>query len=283
MRTRKRPTAQDEEVELTDEQQREVDKRKQAPPLIVHEVVRQQGVEEMERPLQSLLWSGWAAGVAIWLSVIVQAGLMLHLPPGPARELIAPFGYSVGFIVVILGRLQLFTESTITAIIPLATDLTRKDLGRNLTRTLRLWSAVFVANMAGSLAVALIVPWAGLVAPDHFAAMLELSRHLQELTPTQAFTRGIPAGFILATIAWTLPSVRGQEVWLIGLLTYVVSLCGFSHVVAGSGEAWLLATTGTAGWDFAIGGFILPALAGNIVGGTLLFAVLAHAQVRAEL
>lgn len=268
---------------LTGDEQREVDKRKQAPPRIVHEIVRQQGIEELERPLTSLLWSGWAAGVAIWLSVIVQTAFLLHLAPGPARELVAPLGYSVGFVVVILGRLQLFTESTITAVIPLATDLTRKNLGRNLARTLRLWSAVFLANMAGSLAVALILPWSGLVAPDHFAAMIELSQHLTKETPGQVFARGIPAGFILATVAWTLPSVRGQELWLVTLLTYIVSLCGFSHVVAGSGEAWLLAVTGQAGWDFAVGGFILPALAGNIVGGTLLFAVLAHAQVRAEL
>ena len=101
--------------------------------------------------------------------------------------------------------------------------------------------------------------------------------------PGEAFVRGIPAGFILATIAWILPNARGQEFWVITLLTWLISLAGFSHVIAGSAEAWLLVTTGKASAGFAIGGFILPALAGNILGGTGLFAVIAHAQVRSEL
>ena len=88
---------------------------------------------------------------------------------------------------------------------------------------------------------------------------------------------------MLATIAWVLPSAKGQEIWVVTLLTYLISLAGFSHVIAGSAEAWLLVTTGHAGFGFAAFGFILPALAGNILGGTGLFAVLAHAQVRSEL
>ena len=114
-------------------------------------------------------------------------------------------------------------------------------------------------------------------------AMLDISHHLTTLTPGQAFMRGVPAGFILATIAWLLPNARGQEIWIITLLTWLISLAGFSHVIAGSAEAWLLATSGQASYGFAMGGFILPALGGNIVGGTGLFAVLAHAQVRSEL
>jgi formate/nitrite transporter FocA (FNT family) len=80
-----------------------------------------------------------------------------------------------------------------------------------------------------------------------------------------------------------LPNARGQEIWIVTLLTYVVSLASFSHVIAGSAEAWLLVTTGRASASFALFGFILPALGGNIIGGTGLFAVLAHAQVRSEL
>lgn len=266
-------------ADLNKEERESVARRKSASPRVVHEIVRQQGLEELQRPLASLLWSGVAAGVSIWLSLIVQAALMLRLPDTPARPMIADLGYSAGFLVVILGRLQLFTESTITAVIPLVSRLSLANLGR----TLRLWIAVFVANMGGTLAVALVMPHAGLVTPEHLQAMIQLSRHLLDLTPRQAFAHGIPAGFILATVAWVLPSVKGQEIWVITLLTYIVSLAGFSHVIAGSAEAWLLATTGQAGWGFATIGFILPALAGNIVGGTGLFAILAHAQVRSEL
>jgi formate/nitrite transporter FocA (FNT family) len=154
---------------------------------------------------------------------------------------------------------------------------------RNLVRTLRLWVLVFLANMAGTLAVAIILPHAGLVTGPELDAMQNIAGVLKELTPLSAFTRGIPAGFILATIAWLMPNARGQEIWVVTLLTYIVSIAGFSHVIAGSAEAWLLVMTGHASFGFALFGFILPALCGNIIGGTGLFAVLAHAQVRSEL
>lgn len=256
-----------------------VEKRKSPAARVVHEVIRQQGIEELERPTASLLWSGGAAGVVIWLSLIAQAALTLRLPDTPWRPAIASFGYSVGFVVVILGRLQLFTESTIVAVLPLATNIS----SANFKRTLRLWILVFAANMAGTLAVAAILPHTSLITAAQLGAMLEISGHLQEMTAMDALARGIPAGFILATIAWTLPNVRGQEIWVVTLLTYIISLAGFSHVIAGSAEAWLLATTGHASFGFAVFGFILPALTGNIIGGTGLFAVLAHAQVRSEL
>ena len=54
-------------------------------------------------------------------------------------------------------------------------------------------------------------------------------------------------------------------------------------MIVGAAEGWLLVWTGHAGLGWAVGGFILPALLGNIVGGTGLFAVLAHAQVKEEI
>lgn len=281
MTARKVKTAaiSDPPADLNPAERETVEKRKSPAARVVHEVIRQQGIEELERPTASLLWSGTAAGVVIWLSLISQAAFELRLPASPWTPAIAALGYSVGFVVVILGRLQLFTESTIVAVLPLATDLSWVNFGR----TLRLWALVFAANMAGTLAVALILPHTGLVSTELLGAMLDVSRHLTALSPGEAFARGVPAGFILATIAWLLPNARGQEIWVVTLLTYIISLAGFSHVIAGSAEAWLLATTGQAGFVTVVFCFILPALAGNIVGGSGLFAALAHAQVRSEL
>lgn len=265
--------------DLDQAERKTIEKRKSPAARVVHEVIRQEGVEELERPTASLLWSGGAAGVVIWLSLIAEAGLTLRLPESPWKPAIAGLGYSVGFLVIILGRMQLFTESTIVAVLPLATDVSWS----NLVRTLRLWALVFSANMLATLAVAIVLPHSGLVTPDELGAMLGVAHHLQEMRAIDAFTRGIPAGFIMATIAWLMPNARGQEMWLVIVLTYVIWLGGFSHVVAGSAEAWLLATTGQTSFYLAVFGFILPALAGNIIGGSGLFAALAHAQVRSEL
>jgi formate/nitrite transporter FocA (FNT family) len=270
---------QDMPPDLSKAERETVEKRKSPAARVVHEVIRQQGVEELERPMASLLWSGIAAGVTIWLSLIAQAALMLRLPDTPWKPVIASLGYSVGFIVVILGRLQLFTETTIVAVLPLASNISWS----NLSRTMRLWGLVFAANMIGTLTVAALIPHINLATPEQLGAMIKIASLLKEVTPGDAFARGIPAGFILATIAWLLPNARGQEIWVVTVLTYVIALANFSHVIAGSAEAWLLMTTGNASFGFAVFGFILPALAGNIVGGTGLFAVLAHAQVRSEL
>ncbi|CAM3036315.1 Transporter (Formate/nitrite transporter family protein) [Sphingomonas antarctica] len=272
-------TAEDRPADLEPRERVAVEKRKSPSARVVHEVIRQEGVDELERPTSSLLWSGAAAGVVIWLSVITQAALMLKLPESPWSPAIISFGYSVGFVVVILGRMQLFTESTIVAVLPLATAPSWASLGR----TLRLWALVFGANVAGTFAVALLIPHGEIVTPQMLAAMIEVARHGTEGSAREVFARGIPAGFVLATIAWLLPNARGQQLWVVTLLTYVIAIAGFSHVVAGSAEAWLLATTGNTSFVAAVFGFILPALAGNIIGGSGLFAALAHAQVRSEL
>jgi formate/nitrite transporter FocA (FNT family) len=182
-------------------------------------------------------------------------------------------------VIVILGRLQLFTESTVTAVLPLATHPT----GRNLVRLLRLWIAVFAANMAGTFLVAALMAGQIIIGPEQLAAAVDVSRPLLTHGPMAILLIATPAGFLIASIAWILPNARGSEFWVIVLVTYMIALGGFSHVVAGAGEAWLLMLTGQTNFAGAVGGFILPALFGNIIGGTGLFSVLAHGQVRNEI
>src|SRR5690242_8787150 len=94
--------------------------------LVIHEIVRDQGEEELERSFTGLAWSGLAAGLSIGFSFLVQAVLQARLPDTPWRILVAGFGYSVGFLIVILGRQQLFTETTLTALIPALTRRNRR-------------------------------------------------------------------------------------------------------------------------------------------------------------
>ncbi|MBB3911143.1 formate/nitrite transporter family protein [Sphingomonas desiccabilis] len=264
---------------LSDDEVDSVDERRSGSPKVVHEVIRLQGDEELGRPLASLLFSGFAAGVAISASILAEAFLHERLPEAPWAELVSSLGYSVGFVIVIMGNLQLFTENTVTAVLPLATHPTRRNLGR----LLRLWAAVFAANMAGTLFVALLVSRQIIVGPEQLSATLEVSRSVLRHDAMATLMLGMPAGFLVASIAWILPNARGSEFWVIVLITYVIALGGFTHVVAGSGEAWLLWLHGEVGLSDAVGRLILPSLLGNIIGGTGLFAVLAHGQVHGEL
>lgn len=197
----------------------------------------------------------------------------------PGRELLVALGYPVGFVLVIMGKMQLFTENTVTAVLPLATHPTLRNLGR----TLRLWTAVLLANLAGTWLVAALMAHQLILSPEQLRAAIDLSRTALDHSPAQVLLLGMPAGFLVATIAWILPNVRRSEFPVVVLITYAIAVGGFSHVVAGSGEAWLLALSGQTSFAAALGGYILPALIGNIIGGTGLFAVLAHGQVRPEI
>lgn len=264
---------------MSDEDQQAVSQKGSRSAKVMHEVVRLQGDEELDRPLKSLLFSGFAAGLAINISVIAEAAMQMRLPDAPWRELITAFGYTVGFVIVILGKLQLFTENTVTAVLPVATHPTR----RNFYRLLRLWLSVFVANMAGTCLVALLISQKIIIGPEVLAASLDVSRRILDHGPGTTLLLAIPAGFLIAAIAWIIPNAKGSEFWVIFLITYTIAIGGFSHVVAGSSEAWLLMFQGeTSAWG-AIAGFIIPALTGNVIGGTGLFAFVAHGQVRDEI
>jgi formate/nitrite transporter FocA (FNT family) len=247
---------------------------------IIYEVVRQQGDEELRRPIGSLFWSGLAAGITIMVSVITQGALKNKLPIGmPMRQVISDLWYSLGFLMVILGRMQLFTEQTIVTVLPNMSTPTWKKLGV----TARLWAVVLVANILGSCIAAAINIYLHLTSPELTGAMLEVSRTLLHKAPLDILLQGIPAGFLIASIAWIRAGVSGGEFWVVLVLTYAIALGDFTHVVAGSAETFLLVFSGQTGWGHAISGIILPALMGNILGGTGLFALLAHAQVRQEI
>lgn len=258
---------------------REVEDRQHLRSPVVYEIVRREAEVELSRPAVSLWWSGVAAGIALSASLLGEAILRHYLPDAAWRPVAESVGYCFGFLIVILGRLQLFTEQTVTAVLPLLADLSARNFGR----TARLWSIVLTANLVGAFLTACITVYVGTAPPEYVAAMLELSREFAGLTPLQAFTYGIPAGFFVAAIVWMMPSAEGAEFWVIVVVTYLIALGGFAHIVVGSAEVFLLQVSGELGVVEGFAGLILPCLVGNIVGGTGLFAMLAYAQVHEEL
>ena len=264
---------------LSDDEMGAVAEKKAESARVVHEAIRLQGQDELDRPILSLLLSAFAAGVGISVSVLAETFLKLRLPPTPASELVSSLGYSVGFVMVIIGNLQLFTEQTITAVLPVATHPTLRNLGR----LARLWALVLVGNMLGTLLAAGLMAWQVILSAEQLAAAIDLSARLLEHDFTRTLLLAMPAGFLVGSIAWIRPSANSGEFWIVTIITYVIAIGSFSHVVAGAAEAWLLWLTGHASLGWALGGFILPALIGNIIGGTGLFALLAHGQVRHEI
>ena len=130
----------------------DVEQHMRMPAPLIYETVRRDGEAEMDRPITSLWWSGFAAGMSISFSLLTQAILEVHLPETAWRPLVTSLGYSVGFLIVVLARQQLFTENTITAVLPLLAE----PSSDRLARLGRLWGIVFAANLAGTLCSAVL-------------------------------------------------------------------------------------------------------------------------------
>jgi len=247
--------------------------------LVIHEIVRDQGEEELERSFSGLAWSGVAAGLSIGFSFLVQATIQARLPDTPWRPLVADFGYSVGFLIVILGRQQLFTETTLTAVIP---ALTRRTLS-TIMMTLRVWAIVLIANLAATWIFAGIVAIPGLFQEPTVQAMAELSAHTMDGAFWHTALTGGSAGWLIGLMVWLLPGAGPSRPLIIILLTYVVAICQFPHIIAGSVEAAYGVLTGAATAGDYIIRFLVPTLLGNAAGGTILAALLNHAPLAGEL
>ena len=246
---------------------------------IIYEIVRAEGVRELARPTASLFWSGFAAGLSIAFSLVAEGVLHAYLPDAPWRHLVASFGYTVGFIIVVLGRQQLFTENTITAVLPV---MATPGLGE-LRRMLRLWGLVLASNLVGTALIGGLLAGAPLVEPAVHAGMLAVARDFFTLGAADMFWRGIVAGWLIATMVWLLPAAESAAIWVVLLITWLIAIAGLSHIIAGAVEAAFLLFLGEIGAGAALFTFLLPTLAGNIIGGSALFALLSYAQVRREM
>lgn len=250
-----------------------------APAPVVFEAIRMSGEHELSRPLPSLWWSGVAAGFGISTAVLCKGFFVAVLPEADWTPAVSNLGYAVGFLVVILGRMQLFTENTITPILPLFFSPTRA----NFWRTARLWGVVFSANMLGCLLAALFIAQDGALPAKQMHGVLEISRHYAKATAFQHLVWGAPAGFMIAALVWMLPSAEGAaKIFAILIMTYMIGFGGLSHVVAGSTELFVLVWRGELTLSDALFGGVAPALIGNVLGGTFLFSALAYGQVREE-
>jgi formate-nitrite transporter family protein len=268
-----------EKESVSEHEARDIEDRARLRARIVYEIVRLEGEEEIARPATSLWWSGLAAGLSISFSLLAQAIVMLNLPDATWRPLVTHLGYPVGFLMVILGRQQLFTESTITVVLPLLAQFSR----RRLALAGRMWCIVLVANIAGTLFAAAFCVFAPVLTPDVRQSMLDISQQALAHGWWEMLFRGISSGFLMAATVWLIPSSKGSEFLVIVVVTYLIAIGGFAHIVAGSMEAFMLLLSGSSGIIQTIWGFMLPTLIGNIIGGTVLFALISYAQVMEEM
>jgi formate/nitrite transporter FocA (FNT family) len=245
----------------------------------IYEQVANNARQELGRSGISLFISGIAGGVFMGLSGMGNAiAIALLTPAGTAPSastlFIAKMFYPLGFIAVILGRSQLFTENTLY---PVALVLAEKQ---HLWKTLKLWGIVLAANVIGAAAFAAIASFTGALRPDFVTAMTRLGLEAMHNPAATIFWSGVVGGWIIATVAWLVSgshSITGS-VMIIWMLAFVVGLGNFAHCIATSGEILTAVFTGETPYS-AYPSWFFPAVAGNICGGVGLVTLLEYGQV----
>jgi formate/nitrite transporter FocA (FNT family) len=239
----------------------------------IYQQVAKNAKEELKRSTASLAISGFTGGIFMGLSALGVGLALARLGGSGHAFIISRMFYPLGFIVVILGRSQLFTENTLY---PVALVLTEP---RQIWNTLRLWATVLPSNMLGALTFASLAGLTHSMPADVVQAIASLGLAAVHEPTSTIFWSGVVAGWIIATAAWLVSgshSITGS-VMVIWALTFVVGLGNFAHCIATSGEILTAVLTHQLSWA-AYPRWFGPAVAGNICGGVVMVTLLEYGQ-----
>ena len=232
--------------------------------------------EEFDRSFRLLFLSGLAAGFAMSLSFVGVASLTALLGDDGSASAAGYLLYPLGFLFVVLGSYQLFTENTLT---PVTLVLTRIA---SIPALLRVWGVVFAANVLGVAASAYVLANTGVLSPEAAAAASEIGRHFFELSWADIFWKGVFAGVLIAGMVWLIHAARdtAARVLVVFALAYAVGAAELAHCIVGSAETLYVVFNGEESlWAF-LSHFLAPATLGNTVGGVVFVALLNYSQTR---
>ena len=272
VRLRRRHVSEEEKPGQTggDEQQKDLSRPSAEE---IYKQVASSARDELKRSSVALGISGFAGGTFMGLSALGTAIALSLLGHSPGATIISRMFYPLGFIVVIVGRAQLFTENTLY---PVALVLAEK---REFWNTMRLWAVVLPSNVLGALAFAGLVSLTPALNPKIVDALTQLGMEAAANPHATVFWSGVMGGWIIALAAWLVSgshSITGS-VMVIWMLTFIVGLGNFAHCIATSGEILTAVLTG----HLALGAYprwFVPAVLGNICGGVGMVTILEYGQ-----
>lgn len=251
-------------------------------PSDIFEPLVEEGGHELERSLPDLILSGFIAGLDIGfgaLAVAVVAGklhTLMHLSVQQAL-FYGSFLYPLGFIFVIAGRSELYTENTVT---PLAGVLA----GNGTTvKVARRWLIVLATNLAGCILFSLLVSHTSVVFDEYKPIYAAMGLALVKQSFLQAMLAAVFAGWLVALLAWLIAATEGSSVHFLitYVLAYLLVALGLYHCVIGSIEVLLGMFAGAPiDWSRWLQAFLLPAVIGNTIGAVGIVTVLRGVQAR---
>lgn len=265
----------------TDLQSDGLEEAKKAPGQILQaELV--EAMDALTRSSLRLFLSGLSAGLDIGFSLFLVA-VVQTLGQGslsePVLKILVGMMYSFGFILVVVGRSELFTEQTSLAILPL---LSRQA---SFKMVIRLWGIVYLANLIGAMLFAVLVviigPALGVIDVKVFG---ELSRSIVAHPGWVILLSGMLAGWLMGLLSWLVYAGRDtiSQILIVFLITSVIGLGHLHHCIVGSVEvlAGVFADPGTTLADY--GHFLLWTTAGNALGGVIFVSLLKYGHAHAS-
>ena len=232
---------------------------------------------ELAASSKFLFWSGLAAGLALGMTFLARV-IFTHHAGETSPGLLGNLMYPIGFIVIVIGRYQLFTENTLTPVVLVLTKLA------SLANLLRLWGVVLVANMIDAVAVAALLAFADVLDPKAIEIALKIGQHAVETPWLTLLSKALIAGWIVASMVWLVHAAMDtiSKILIVWFLMYFVGVAGFFHVVTSSVEVFFLAFEGTGPFWSLWPHYILPIIVGNTIGGILFVAIVNYVQFGAQ-
>ena len=242
----------------------------------IYDKVKENARAELDRSPHALAFSGAAGGFGMGLTALAVASTHAVLGSSPAADFAALLFYPAGFIAVIIGRFQLFTENTLYPVVLVLTER------RHVWATLRLWGIVLLFNIVGACLFALLVGLTSSVQPKTQEELVKLGLGMVASSRAEVFWSGIIGGWIIALVAWIVAGSHWTigQVAVIWMITFVVGLGHFAHCIASSGEILSAVVGGLAPATMYLH-WLFFATSGNIVGGVTIVSLMNYGQVKA--
>ena len=220
----------------------------------------------------------FAAGSFIGFGAMLSVVLTVGIEASGLARLLLGLGFAAGFTLVILSGSALFTE--INVLLP---ELFLSRRGSRL-RLLRFWLIVYVGNLAGAIFVGFMLNAADVIGPAQDRQLAELISEKMRFEQMGAegwfrvIASGTLANWLVGMAAFLATAARTVSGKILGIMLPILAFValGLQHVPANMGYFAIALIHGSAGTTVQQAFFwnLLPATIGNLIGGTVLVALL---------
>ena len=227
--------------------------------------------EEITSGSRELFFSALAAGFAITITFMLYVSLTATTGGDPV---ISAMLYPLGFIYIIIGGYQLYTENTLP---PVALTLERLA---SIPALLRNWGVVLAGNFLGGALGAAALAFGSVISPEAGVVATQLGQKGVETAWWSLFSKAAFAGLIVAGVVWVEYAARDtiSRMVVVYIAFLAIPLGGLYHSVVSFTEMTYLVLVGNLSVAVGLWEFVIPVLLGNTIGGVVLVTVVNYFQ-----